>query len=401
MTQGFPKHMVRFAAHAARKVHAYGISHDANEPFHFEGGYYYLAADGQHIAIPDFAKYVGVEEAFNEVLAASWGEALHCPIAPVAFDVEEASGTPTISSFSVFPHSVTTEIVLEKAARGNGLNATLGDHDMNNWIRLIDASGSSLALDQMEQVLFSRTKGALSRLIPFVNWIGGGDPDTSNLIIDTDGLLHALAHKTSPKPVGMYMCDFTDSQLSQGYKHADTPVVDTQLNRAPLCNLATFLHSWPTVAKQLERLFKADDGDGIEHDDEDMIAPLINPLFAPHLDFAALRHTMQHIASFDNTLIHGEMRRIADRMAEILHEPEDIAKLYAYASYKADVLILRRDLLSQHMEPLLAFEGASKPRGNLFSRLTRAVDKHLRPHVTAKRPRKPRTPKPPSSTFES
>ncbi|MBY0429518.1 MAG: hypothetical protein K2Q32_09900 [Alphaproteobacteria bacterium] len=376
MTQGFPPHIRLFSNHAARHINIVDVANRTRGPFSYlatdDGGFIYHTPRGGTIRIPDFPKDVSVIEAYHEILAAAWGNILQCPIAPVVYNMDGEQ--PVISSICAFQNPITKKIIFKKSIRQDTLRAGKRATPINEWVKLIDNAGKNLPLQDMEQFLFMKTAGAISHSIPLVNWLGGWDPDTGNMLVDRDELLAQLNGTSAKAHVGLYLCDFTDSQLRSGFNDGQAPTVDTPLNRSALSGLAEFVRAYPSIFEHERRLLKHSSED---KDDEFDPAALINPLFAPYLDFAGLRETARMIKSFDNGLIHTECLRLADGMAQIMDNDADLNTLYAYAAYKAEVLILRRDLLEQHMAPLLAFADAAKPDGNPFHLFTKAVDAEI------------------------
>ena len=367
--------MVQFALHAVERVNVLDVFPSRTVGNQQETDFIFTDVQGRIHPIQTFEKPVTIEQAFDELLASSFAATSNCAIAPVVFDMD--GDQPIIHSIKAFPNTVTAGTVIEKARRQEKMKGARGDAEIREWVHLVDTDNRNLPLADMEQVLFSKTIGSVSRLLPLLNWLGGSDTDTRNFILDRDALLAQLSGRGGAA-LPMYLCDFSDNDLAHGFNNGVNPNITTDINRRPFSDLANFMREWRSMLDLERRLVKVlPEPDPSQHEEQAKLTPLMNPIFAPHLDVPAIEESMRTITAFKNDAIANKVEQIVNGMAAMMHNAADVERLARYAEYKAGVLMMRRNLLVAHMTPLLAAAATDKPEGNPFLSLGNAVDTEL------------------------
>lgn len=366
MTQGFPKHIRELAQRCAGRVNEVDVFN------HPEGDTLFTDAAGKtHVITLHTKNVLSIEEAFNEVMAASWASIIGAPLAPVVFDYRKSDDKlrrdkngygSFITSVQVHPHTVRAETVLEHAeARGKGKPFKAHSYDGTMWNGLARDEEIPPLLD-LERAIFHHTIKPISTAVPLMEWMGSGDLNPSNQMMDIRKVLQMIRDDTfNPyNNLGFYLCDFSGNVLEVADVTAGIP---SQINpRAPshaLSSLVEFYPSLMAAERKLARIAGEDDWIGI---DDSYPEKLLLPVFAPHLDFKAMHIIMTHIQTLDDATIRAEMTRLADAMAKIIPDDQIVQRLKAYASYMADALILRRDILPELLHSQLAHEANPHPR---------------------------------------
>ncbi|MDX1923098.1 MAG: hypothetical protein SFW65_08230 [Alphaproteobacteria bacterium] len=408
MTQGFPKHIRELAQRCAGRVNEVDVFN------HPEGDTLFTDAAGKTHAITLHTKNVlCIEEAFNEVMAASWASIIGAPLAPVMFDYRKSDDKlrrdkngygSFITSVQVHKHALRAETVLEYAqAREKGKPYKIHSYDGTMWRSLAHEEEIPPLLD-MERAIFHHAITPISEAVTIMEWLGSGDLNPSNQMMDIRKVLQMIRDDTfNPyNNLGFYICDFANGVMDVEDVRKGIPShIDPCMPSYALISVVETYPSLKAAERKLVRITGKKDWSDIN---EDYPETLLSHVFAPHLDFKAMHKIMAHIGALDDATIRAEMTRLADTMAKVITDEDVVGRLKAYARYMADALILRRDILPQILESQLVHEEAPHARTNnpfeVFQDLVGEEaarlreEKRMKNIPKAKRPKPAQKPKP-------
>lgn len=363
MAKGFPKHILELSQRAAGHVNLADVFN------HPEGDTLFEDAAGKLHDISLHTKYgITIEEAFNEVFTAAWGNLLALPIAPALFDYQPVDPKTRaaengygcfIASVQMHKHAVRVETVLEHAAaREKGKPYPAKSYDATMWSTLAHELEVPPLL-KMEGAIFHHIIKPLSEILPYMEWVGIVDANDSNQILNMPKALRLVQDfgDTQGNDLGFYLCDFGANSLETGNMLNWTAEEIARIDICrPVSALSSIVERYPSLCAAETKLAKTareDDWYGIRTDYPEA---LIIPVFAPHLDFASMRKTIHHIQRLEDDTIRGEMMRLASAMARIIPDETIIARLNSYAGYMTNALITRRDILVKLVDTQLSHE---------------------------------------------
>ncbi len=366
--QGFPKHIGELAQRCAGHVNERDVFN------HPSGDGLFTDSAGKIHAITLHTKNVlSIEEAFNEVMAASWASIIGAPLAPVVFDYKptddelrrDKNGFGSfISSIQVHNHTVRAETVLEYAqAREKGKPYKIHTYDGTMWRSLAHEEEIPPLLD-MERAVFHHAIKPISEAVTIMEWLGSGDLNPSNQMLSVRKAMEMVREdEINPhNNLGFYICDFANGVMDvQDVRKGIPSHIDP---RQPSYALVSVVETYPSLKAAEQKLVRITGKKDWSDINEDYPEAMLSHVFAPHLDFKAMHKIMAHIQSIDDATIRAEMKRLADTMAKIIPDDDMKGRLKAYASYMADALILRRDIMPHILHSQLVHEEHPHARSN-------------------------------------
>lgn len=363
MRKGFPKYINELSQRAAGHVNRADVFN------HPDGGTLFQDANGKlHDITLHTKRVLSIEEAFNEVFTASWGNFLALPIAPVVFDYQPVDH-PTrhdenghgcfITSVQMHRHAVCVATVLQHAeAREQGRPYPTKSYDETMWASLVRESNVPPLL-QLEAAIFHHAIKPLSEVLPYMEWIGGTDLHAGNQILNMTKALQLVRDggDVQDNDLGFYLCDFSANSLEVGDMTRFSKEEIARLNVCkPVSPLSNIVEYYPSLKAAEIKLSKAASAESWMDVHFDYPETLIIPVFVPHLDFKSMHSTIYHIQSIDDQTIRGEMKRLAHQMTKIIPDETITKRLNAYASHVAGAFIMRRDILVSLLGTQLSHE---------------------------------------------